>query len=548
MTIPTIESPDIIAAEGPPRDPQLSEILHRASRALSAITDPDAQLNVITTTARDLELIGDDGTDPIGHLSDLAQALGLDPDAVQEALARGGAEAWEARARAREEKEQRQEERHTAPPRKANGAWQDGGIGQDKDGTIRQSAATPFIFDPKPYQFPDPDKIPPRQWLYGRHYMRGVVSGTLGAPGRLKSTTLLTELVGMAAGRDLIGGKLLECGPLRAGYFNGEETQDELDRRVAAIRQRYHLDPEDCAGRLWVVSTREAPLRLAVMGPKGTAEVAHDVVDAITAWCETRSIDAFVVDPLVSFHLVRENDPGDMDMLYKEAFGRIAGKERRAVDLAIHPRKPAQGEVNTSMSDLRGSGAQEAALRIARVFNFMTTTEAGHLGIDEEDRRLHVRIEGGKGGPGPIAKATWIKIDVEPLPNGDDVAVAVAWKPENPFTKVVQGDLQVVQRVVQGGAFRTSSQSPDWLGWWMAENLPHLGIKTRFHDKPRTAAGKAEVARLNEIIATWKKNEGIDIEKREDKNRQPRDFFIVGRQSSEPAENHADADCTTLMN
>jgi hypothetical protein len=65
----------------------------------------------------------------------------------------------------------------------------------------------------------------------------------------------------------------------------------------------------------------------------------------------------------------------------------------------------------------------------------------------------------GKGGPGPIAKANWIKIAVEPLPNGDDVAVAVAWKPENPFTKVAQGDLQAVQTMAQGGAFRAESQS-----------------------------------------------------------------------------------------
>src|SRR5262249_35147926 len=156
-----------------------------------------------------------------------------------------------------------------------------------------------------------------------------------------------------------------------------------------------------------------------------------------------------------------------------------------------------------SISDLRGTGAQEAALRIARVFNFMTTAEAAQLGIEEDDRRLHVRIEGGKGGPGPIAKANWIKIAVEPLPNGDDVVVAVAWKPENPFTKVAQGDLQVVQRVAQGGAFRTESQSPKWLGWWMAENLPHLNIKTRYNDKPRNKAGKAEVAKLNQILATW---------------------------------------------
>ncbi len=531
---------DMSEEQSPPRDPRRAEVLGRARRVLLAVGDPDARLAAVTRHACDLERIGDDGSDAVSDLSNLALAiLGEDmTDAVQDALAAGAAIAWEERA-ARQ-----------ATSHKANGAEPPPADGyyQDAAGRLRESAATPFAFDPKPYQFRDAAAIPRRQWLYGRHYMRGVVSGTLGAPGRLKSTTLLTETVGMSCGRDLVGGKPLESGPLRAAYFNGEETQDELDRRVAAIMQRYEIKPEDCGDRLWVMSTRDAPIRFVVMGPKGAAVVAHDVVDAVATWCETRSIDVFVADPLVSFHQARENDPGDMDMLYKEAFGRIAGKERRAVDLAIHPRKPAAGEINTSISDLRGTGAQEAALRIARVFNFMTTAEATQLGIDEEDRRLHVRIEGGKGGPAPIAKANWIKIAVETLPNGDDVAVATPWKPENPFTKVVQGDLQVVQRAVQGGAFRTSSQSPEWLGWWMAENLPHLGIKVRYADKPRSKVGKAEVARLTQIIATWKKNGGLDADEREDKNRQKREYFMCGQSIPAAPPARAEDDCTTLQN
>jgi LPS O-antigen subunit length determinant protein (WzzB/FepE family) len=34
-------------------------------------------------------------------------------------------------------------------------------------------------------------------------------------------------------------GEPLASGPLRAAYFNGEETQDELDRRGAAIKAEY---------------------------------------------------------------------------------------------------------------------------------------------------------------------------------------------------------------------------------------------------------------------------------------------------------------------
>ena len=93
-------------------------------------------------------------------------------------------------------------------------------------------------------------------------------------------------------------------------------------------------------------------------------------------------------------------------------------------------------------------------------------------------------------------------------------------------------DLKVVQRAVQGGAFRTDSQSPQWLGWWMAENLPHLNIKTRHADKPRN---KAEVARLNTILKTWLKNKALETETRADETRRPRDFFTVGKPAETPS-------------
>ena len=126
---------------------------------------------------------------------------------------------------------------------------------------------------------------------------------------------------------------------------------------------------------------------------------------------------------------------------------------------------------------------------------------------------------------GPIGKAHWLRIEVENLPNGEEIACATLWIPPNPFDGVSVEDMQVVQKVAQGGAFRTDSQSPQWLGWWMAENLPHLNIRTRHGDKPKN---KAEVARLNSILAIWKKNNVLQIEEREDEHRKKRRFFIAG--------------------
>jgi hypothetical protein len=388
-----------------------------------------------------------------------------------------------------------------------------------------------FVFDPKPYRFPDPASIPKREWLYGRHYLRGVVTVTLGAPGRLKSTTSLTECVGMAAGRDLLTGKPLACAPLRVAYLNGEENQDELDRRVAAICQHYRISREDCGDRLWVESTRDSPIRLAILGPKGAAMVAQEVVDGLTKWCDACAIDVLVTDPLISFHKVRENDPGDMDMLLKEAFGRIVGKTR-SVDLVVHPRKPSPGEINTTITDLRGTSAQEAAFRIGRVFNFMTSAEATQLGIEENQRRLHVRIENGKGGPGPLGKAKWVKIEVENLPNGDEVAVAVAWKPPDHFADVTVAHMEAVRDWGATGEFRADPRSPKWLGWKVAELL---GLKAR-HGGENSSA---ELAKIKKLLKTWCGNKVLDIAKQPDEKSNEREFYVAGSATQPPHVNGA---------
>ena len=292
------------------------------------------------------------------------------------------------------------------------------------------------LFNPPPYAGRDPAKLPRRQWLYGKDYLRGVVSASVGAPGRLKSTTTQTEALAMVVKRDLIHGRAdEEFGELRVAYLNGEETQDELDRRHAAICQYYGIKEEMYRGRLWVWSTRDNPIYVAEPSPKGQATINQTNVKGLAKWCDGNAIDVLVIDPLISFHRVRENSNGDMDLVVKQGFAKVAGNSR-AVELVHHPRKSAPGEVNTTVEDMRGASATLAAVRTARVFNFMTETEASQLGIDEDVRRQYVRIEGGKGGPGPLGKARWVKIEVEHLANGDDVAVAVKWRPPDSFISV----------------------------------------------------------------------------------------------------------------
>jgi AAA domain len=115
----------------------------------------------------------------------------------------------------------------------------------------------------KPFTWPAPETIPPRQFLFGRHYIRKNIGATIGSGGRAKTTLGLIEAVSMACGRDLLIGESIT--PLRVWCINGEEDQDELDRRVSAIGQRYAITEQQCGGRLFVQSVRDKPIRLATM-------------------------------------------------------------------------------------------------------------------------------------------------------------------------------------------------------------------------------------------------------------------------------------------
>ena len=111
----------------------------------------------------------------------------------------------------------------------------------------------------------EPATIPPRQHLYDHHYIRRAIGATIAAGGRAKTTLACYEAVSMAVGFDPSTRDPLPGGPLRVVLWNGEEDQDELDRRVAAVCQHYGITEADLGGRLFVQSVRDNPLRIATL-------------------------------------------------------------------------------------------------------------------------------------------------------------------------------------------------------------------------------------------------------------------------------------------
>jgi RecA-family ATPase len=366
----------------------------------------------------------------------------------------------------------------------------------------------------------DPATIPKREFLYSKHYIRKNISATIGAGGRLKTSQAIFEAIEMAVGSNLTTNDPLACGPLRVVLLNAEEDQDELDRRAAAICQRYSVSKSDLGGRLVLMSIRDKPLRIAVM-QNATATLNVPALTALRNLIIEKHADIFILDPWISFHSVRESSNEDMDLAIKEGLGKIAIETNSAGEILHHPGKPKPGQIDTTVEDARGASAIIWAVRSARVFNFMTTEEAQQLGISEEDRRRHIRVANGKANMGPLGKAEWVKIEVENLPNNDEVAVPSCWKPPDPFEGVSTADMETGRKLAATGEYRADMRSPNWFGYKLADLL-HIPVSYGAEND------KKDLARLQTIIKRWVKNKALKVISQKDGKGMDRKFIVGG--------------------
>src|SRR6266436_4425042 len=64
--------------------------------------------------------------------------------------------------------------------------------------------AKPRQFDPIG-RYRDAADIPPRRWLYGKHYILGFVSATIADGGMGKTNLSIAEGIALATGRNILG-------------------------------------------------------------------------------------------------------------------------------------------------------------------------------------------------------------------------------------------------------------------------------------------------------------------------------------------------------
>jgi hypothetical protein len=321
----------------------------------------------------------------------------------------------------------------------------------------------------RPVTFKDPAAIPPREFLYGRHLIRGFVSATVAPGGTGKSGLKVSEALTMAAGLPLLG--LEPKGPLRVFYWNGEDDTDELDRRFAAAMRLLNVQPAQVAGRLFYGSGRDEGGALSVMklgdrGPKAQPAVIDELKRVILE----KRIDVAIFDPFISVHEVPENDNSSIDKVVKSVFGQIAHDCRCAVELVHHTRK--NGGAENTVEDARGGKALVDATRSTIVLNRMTKDEAARWNVPEDRRGFYFRADDGKQNLAPPGAARWFELSGVRLPNGDEVGAVHRWAP--PVVAEAARDefgREQIAEALGDRPWRYAHQSPEWVGFKIIEAL-----------------------------------------------------------------------------
>lgn len=360
----------------------------------------------------------------------------------------------------------------------------------------------------KKFKWRDPSTIPPRPWLFGKHYMRGMASATAGIGGAGKSTMLLTEAIGASIGRNLITGEAIPVGPLNVWLHNGEDPPDELERRVAAILIHYSIDPELVEERLHVTSGREMPILVAeALSDGGKLFVPREDGVQLREELIAKKIDIFMADPFVTIHRVNENDNGLIDSVMG-LIRNIAHQANCAFEVAHHLRKLNGGDVG--IDDIRGAGSIVGACRSVRLMAAMTQDEANRYGIEEKDRKAFSWLVNGKANMLPPGHAReWVHAVGVSLDNAadpyeaDNIGVLERWLPPESFLDLTPAEYHSIRRTLQEAKqdeLRYSSQASGWAGKLIAKVLGK---------DPNDKGVKSEMYGL---IERWKKSGKLKVE------------------------------------
>ena len=338
---------------------------------------------------------------------------------------------------------------------------------------VNHTAANDAVLFARPYA--EPDFIAPRDWLYGKHYIRQFVTATVAPGGLGKSSLVLVEGLAMVTGRDLLA-ENAAIEPRHVWYFNLEDPMEELYRRVRAIRLRYGLSLADLGNRLFINSGRDHEMTIARSSRDGVKIVAP-VVDRLRAEIKSRKIDVLIVDPFIRSHGVSENSNDEISQVVDVWVG-IADECNVSIELVHHTRK-LNGQEATA-EDSRGGKAFVDATRGTRSLNRVEQQTARQRGLPGDPRQYFYSGAGDKTNLAPPATGDrWYRLTGVDLKNSmedrpsDWVGVVEAYKLPDPIKEVDFERVVEVQKALADGdrRWRENVQAANWIGKLIAEKM-----------------------------------------------------------------------------
>ena len=331
----------------------------------------------------------------------------------------------------------------------------------DADYNTDGATADPLSFPATPLDGLDLDNIPPRHWVYGRELVRGFVSVLASAGGTGKTAYTMVAGISVALCRSLFHTGIAQAPPdlkVHQGgavwFYNLEDPQDELRRRIKATFQHYEISRSAVSGKLFLDSGRDRPLVVAVR-IAGGGLVQAPVIVPLIAELTRREIAVLIIDPFVQSHSAEENRNDEMNLVMA-AWGRVASEANCAIWLVHHFRKGGQGG---DVEAVRGAGAIQGAARSMHTLSTMTADEANSLGVPPEDRWQFVRHDNVKQNMAPVAgKASWYRLvgvnlnnGNEDYPDGDSVQTVTAWTIPSPWDGMPWDMIAAILREIDRG-------------------------------------------------------------------------------------------------
>ena len=282
---------------------------------------------------------------------------------------------------------------------------------------VAQEAEWPTL-----YEFFDETALAPRQWVYGKHYLRRFVSVLASAGGIGKTSMQIVEALAICTGKPLLGEDVKE--QCNVWIINLEDPMDEMQRRILAAMRHYQITPDEVRGRLFVDAGRDFALTFAVQTREGVTPNTA-LVDHLIKKIPERGIGAVFIDPFVGAHLINENDNMAVNAVVGQ-IRRVADETNCAIGLVHHIRK-GNGE-DATIDSVRGAGSLIGAARAARVINRVSEDDAIKLGVNPREALGIFRVDDGKANLAPpAASAVFRRMEGVQIANGEWVGVATSY-------------------------------------------------------------------------------------------------------------------------